>query len=211
MGREPGFITTTDRGDPLPEIPLALLRNNDDAAWQTAQRILWERMWRAAHRKMPLATESQLTDFVSELLCDPVVAQLFEPESDAFRAIQTFADLVNLACHITGLRAIDKIRQSIRRGGHSSLDTVPEELLTGAPEASTDDHADAIQVALQQIDGRYREPLLLHYFEGLGTQAIADRLQAPKGTVCTLLSRGRQEIRKVLESDGFTLFPSATP
>lgn len=206
MGTEQSNTDREDGGGALPDIPLALLRANDATAWQSAQRILWERMWRAVHRKMPLATESQLSDLVSEILCDPVVAQLFEPESDAFRALRTFSDLVNLACHIAGLRAIDKIRQSVRRGPHIPLE---DEALP--PVSPGGDESDAIQSALLQIEDRYREPLLLHYFEGLGTQAIADRLTLPKGTVCTLLSRGREAIRKVLEQDGFPLSTAPSP
>ena len=198
----------------LPDIPLDLLRRNDAAAWVKAQRILWERIWRAVHRKMPFATEAELTDLVSEILCDPVVAQLFEPESDAFRNLQSFADLVNLACHIAGLRAIDRIRQSARRGDHTALDSVPEsavqEALASSGSHRQPEDAEVIQFALSRIDEKYQEPLLLHYFHGLGTQEIAEQMGIPKGSVCTLLSRGREALRPILESEGLSLQTSAS-
>ena len=47
-----------------------------------------------------------------------------------------------------------------------------------------------------------RSPVVLHYFEGLSTEAIAQRLGCPRGTVLSRLSRARGRIKERLEQRG---------
>jgi len=49
---------------------------------------------------------------------------------------------------------------------------------------------------LAKISPKYREPLVLHYFEELGYQEIADVLQIPISTVGVRLKRGREALKK---------------
>ncbi|MHC4953464.1 MAG: sigma-70 family RNA polymerase sigma factor [Planctomycetota bacterium] len=49
---------------------------------------------------------------------------------------------------------------------------------------------------------RYREPLLLRYYEGLEPAAIAARLGLPPSTVRTQLQRGLAQVRRGLEANG---------
>ena len=46
-----------------------------------------------------------------------------------------------------------------------------------------------------RLPGRYREPVVLCYLEGLSTDAAALRLGCPKGTVLSRLSRARERLR----------------
>ena len=43
---------------------------------------------------------------------------------------------------------------------------------------------------------------MLHYFEGLSTEATAQRLGCPRGTVLSRLSRARSRIKERLEREG---------
>ena len=45
---------------------------------------------------------------------------------------------------------------------------------------------------------KYRLPIYLHYYEGYSTEEIAAILGKPKGTVCTNLSRGREQLKEQL-------------
>jgi RNA polymerase sigma factor (sigma-70 family) len=51
---------------------------------------------------------------------------------------------------------------------------------------------------------RYREPVVLHYLEGLTTEEAAMRIGCPQGTVLSRLSRARERLRGRLERRGLT-------
>lgn len=57
----------------------------------------------------------------------------------------------------------------------------------------------SLETGLAKIAPKYREVLVLHYFEGLSYEEIADVLRIPKGTVGVRLRRGREAL-KVSES-----------
>ncbi len=62
-------------------------------------------------------------------------------------------------------------------------------------------NAAAVSAALQQIDAKYREPLLLRFFEHKEYEEISDILQIPVGSVGTLIHRGKKQLRSVLNAD----------
>jgi len=53
--------------------------------------------------------------------------------------------------------------------------------------------------ALSQLKDKYREPLILHYFEDRSYEEIADIMRLPVGTVGTLLSRGKQRLKEIIK------------
>jgi RNA polymerase sigma-70 factor, ECF subfamily len=58
----------------------------------------------------------------------------------------------------------------------------------------------ALEEGLSKIDSKYREVLILHYFEELSYDEIAEILQIPKGTVGVRLRRGREALRRVQDN-----------
>jgi RNA polymerase sigma factor (sigma-70 family) len=48
---------------------------------------------------------------------------------------------------------------------------------------------------IARLPERYREPIVLCYLEGMPTDAVAERLGCPKGTVLSRLSRARERLR----------------
>ncbi len=52
--------------------------------------------------------------------------------------------------------------------------------------------------ALDRLPLKYRQAIVLRYFEDLDYQAIADIIQQPIGTVATLLSRGKRKLQQIL-------------
>jgi len=55
--------------------------------------------------------------------------------------------------------------------------------------------------ALEQIDEKYREPIILRFFEHKEYDEISDILQIPIGSVGTLLHRGKKQLASVLNKD----------
>lgn len=52
--------------------------------------------------------------------------------------------------------------------------------------------------ALEQLDDKYREVLILRYFEHLEYEDISDILQVPTGTVGTLVHRAKKRLKEKL-------------
>jgi RNA polymerase sigma factor (sigma-70 family) len=57
---------------------------------------------------------------------------------------------------------------------------------------------------VSRLPERFRAPVVLHYFEGLSTEATAQRLGCARGTVLSRLSRARDRIKQRLEDRGLT-------
>lgn len=53
---------------------------------------------------------------------------------------------------------------------------------------------------LNQLHSKYREPLVLYYYEDMDYQSIAEILHIPVSTVGVRLNRGRQSLQKIYSS-----------
>jgi RNA polymerase sigma-70 factor, ECF subfamily len=74
-------------------------------------------------------------------------------------------------------------------------------------EVKFDKHINAEEVnnALFKIDEKYREPIILRYFEHKEYDEISDILQIPIGSVGTLLHRGKKQLANVLNKDNLRI------
>ena len=75
-----------------------------------------------------------------------------------------------------------------------------EGLQVPAPEASDG----SVLEAVNQLPPLYRAVIYLYYYEGYAAKEIAELLGEKPATVSTQLSRGRQQLRTLLESEGLT-------
>ena len=57
---------------------------------------------------------------------------------------------------------------------------------------------EVVAQALQELSDKYRDVLVLQYFEGLTYQEISDVLQIPVRTVGTRLNRAKKQLEKSL-------------
>lgn len=58
--------------------------------------------------------------------------------------------------------------------------------------------SEEVEVALKQIDEKYREPLVLYFLEQLTYQEIADILHIPINTVGIRIMRGKTKLKELL-------------
>lgn len=56
-----------------------------------------------------------------------------------------------------------------------------------------------IQAALARLEPRYRDIIVLRFFEEKSYEEISDILQIPQGTVATLINRAKKKIKRFLE------------
>ena len=73
-------------------------------------------------------------------------------------------------------------------------------LTVSTPEAEPD-YAPLL-AEVDRLPERFRAPVVLHYFEGLSTEATAQRLGCARGTVLSRLSRARSRLKDRLERRG---------
>jgi RNA polymerase sigma-70 factor (ECF subfamily) len=62
-----------------------------------------------------------------------------------------------------------------------------------------DDLRKMLDKCLNKIEAKYREPLVLYYFEELDYKEIAEILKMPISTVGIRLQRGREALKKIVE------------
>ncbi len=65
-------------------------------------------------------------------------------------------------------------------------------------DIETREEKEEIEKHLSKLKIKYREPIILYYFEEKDYQEISDILKIPVSTVGTRLKRGRNEIKKLL-------------
>lgn len=71
-----------------------------------------------------------------------------------------------------------------------------------AKEAENNNLKEILDKSLAKIDAKYREPLVLFYFEELSYQEIAEILHIPVSTVGVRLARGKKFLKKAYNQYG---------
>lgn len=100
-------------------------------------------------------------------------------------------------------------KQNVRPEGHLIADA--EELLLFVPDKHItaehvfDSHIDAesLSTALKKLESKYRDPIILRFFENKEYDEISDILKIPIGTVGTLISRGKKKLEDLLPKEVF--------
>jgi RNA polymerase sigma factor (sigma-70 family) len=149
-----------------------------------------------------------------------VCKRLLDDGQDAHDAFQaTFLVLVrrgaairkpeSLACWLFGI-ATRVARQARREASlrRQQLERLvqhrPEKYQVACTRPGPDAEPDwpVLYEEMYRLPESFRAPLILHYFEGLSTEAIALKLGCPRGTVLSRLARARQTLKDRLERRG---------
>lgn len=101
---------------------------------------------------------------------------------------------------VTRGRAVDRVRhdRSRERAERARAADTPEEVGDG-PSFAADD-ARAVHRALDRIDLRHREVLVLHFLNDLSVAEIAAVIGAPAGTVKSRIYHAKRALKGALES-----------
>lgn len=79
------------------------------------------------------------------------------------------------------------------------LNTIPDDIDIEKDVAGTFDR-EVIEGALQELNEKYRDVIILQYFEERTYQEISDILKIPVRTVGTRLNRGKKQLKELLAS-----------
>jgi RNA polymerase sigma-70 factor (ECF subfamily) len=98
-------------------------------------------------------------------------------------------------------------KKNVRPEGHLIADS--EEILTftagSLDSAETlfdqDVNADVVRDALQSINSKYKQVLILRFFEYKEYEEISDILQIPIGSVGTLIHRGKKQLASAINTE----------
>ena len=96
--------------------------------------------------------------------------------------------------------AVNRLRQTSRRGEHVAIDDIGEGLMAHRPTQEDALAKADVMSAIQQLPEEQRSTLLLVSVEDLSYAQVAEVLAIPIGTVMSRLSRGRERLRQILEN-----------
>lgn len=95
-------------------------------------------------------------------------------------------------------------RQKLRKGWFRRdipVDGNDSPAFFGAVRGEDTDERLNLSQGLLELDVKYREVLLLHYYNDLSVREIADVLSQSEGTVKSRLKRGRDKLRTIIRED----------
>ena len=108
--------------------------------------------------------------------------------------------------------ALNAARMNARRSGARALDSAAERSrgaltlvpLVAADDPATDDRDEALRALrlVEQLDPKYREPLVLRCLRGMSQAEIAAALDLPETPSETRLARARRWLRDAARDDG---------
>jgi RNA polymerase sigma-70 factor, ECF subfamily len=158
-----------------------------------------------AFAELVRAMERPLLYYAAKLLVDEDAAfdVLQEVWLTAFRAIRRLEDPRTVRpwlYRITHDRAIDRIRHDRSRGRAERVraESTPEEL-GEEPSFGTED-VRAVHLALDRIDLRHREVLVLHFLDDLSIADIAAVIDEPAGTVKSRIYYAKRALKEALQN-----------
>ncbi len=120
----------------------------------------------------------------------------------SFDPARRFSPWIYRIAHNEFVNALKK-RQNRRTVFTFDIDTVFPHL--AAPETADSaamerDLRETLEAHLEELDSKYKEPLILYYLEGMDYKAIAEILQIPVSTVGVRLARGRTALKDITKN-----------
>ena len=141
-----------------------------------------------------LSRPDDITDLVQDVFTRAYInLQSFDPD-------QRFSPWIYRIAHNL---FVNELRRKERRGGFGIFDA--DVILPQIPARETADEAtlraeltDELQTVIDDLKPKYREVILLFYYEDLSYEEISQILKIPKTTVGVRITRGRAQLETLL-------------
>lgn len=174
------------------EIALLIKKGNKDAFEIIVDRYL-EKIKRYARRFM--RDSFDIDDLVQEIFLKVYI------NIQSFDEKRKFSSWIYRIAH-------NEFVNKLRKKSYENLFRVDFDTFFPHPIAKENDeerfdiilNKEIIEKYLAEIDTKYREILILYYFEDMDYQSIADILEIPKSTVGIRLKRGKEKLKSLLEN-----------
>lgn len=105
--------------------------------------------------------------------------------------------------------AVSYLRSKKRKQLSKNVSSVEDDIFDKIPsdidiegEYIKKDSIKTVAQALKNLDSKYREVLILRFFEEKEYNEISEILHIPSGTVASLINRGKEKLKILMEKDG---------
>lgn len=116
----------------------------------------------------------------------------------AFDTEQKFSSWIFRIAHNEAINNIKKRRKERLVLGENEWEVVDDKIDLSR-EIDRKITESQVAAALAKLKEKYREPLILFYFEERSYEEISDILKMPVNTVGTLISRGKKELKELVQ------------
>jgi RNA polymerase sigma factor (sigma-70 family) len=181
--------------DPEPDSSLIRLSLNDSERFTT----IVERHAEALHRYLSKRAPKSAVD---DLLADTLLTAFRSRENYDLSYLDARPWLFGIATNIVRHHRRSEGRRIARMKQWRIEDTERDRTEEVESDVMAKAEMRTIQWALDQLDGRYRDVLMLVAGPGLTYEEVARALEIPTGTVRSRMSRGRIQLRELLDFEG---------
>ena len=157
-----------------------------DEAFSRAARTYGDTLFRVAYHALQNRADA-------EDVMQTVLLRLYESRKE----FESEAHLKHWLLRV----AVNESRKVLRSFWRRRAVSLDEQRDEAAPEDSAQRE---VFEAVMALEPKYRLTIYLYYYEGYSAGEIAQLLGEKPATVSTQLSRGRQQLRTLLESEGLT-------
>lgn len=136
---------------------------------------------------------------------------------DTYRVLLTKGDAIRDGRKVKSWLFTTLYRQFLGRRRHAArfpetpVDSADWELPTITPQHAEALDGSLVVAALQQLEEKYRAPLALFYLEELSYKEMAEVLDLPIGTIMSRMSRGKDLLRRRLQTPSPTAVSCRNP
>jgi RNA polymerase sigma-70 factor (ECF subfamily) len=156
----------------------------------------------SAFEELVIRYEKKLHSFVSYIIRDAAAAQDVVQETfiSLYKTIDRIDTEKKLSAYLFSITRNFAISYLRSRKIHAPLEAAEKVSGHDNPELRLEkkDENRRIQEALDVIDHKYKQVIMLYYFDDLSYEEIASRLGVPVNTVRTHLKRAKEALRRVL-------------
>lgn len=165
---------------------------------------------RAAFRVLVERYELKMTRYAKRFLFDgddakDLVQEVFIKayvNIRSFDVTQRFSPWLYRIAHNAFVNALKKRQREKRNTSLFDFDVLFPHLIakeTADGNINREEVKRMLDRSLEQLGPKYKEPLILYYFEEMDYRTIADVLHVPVSTVGVRLARGRTMLKKIME------------
>lgn len=139
-------------------------------------------------------------DDIDDLVQD-VFIKAFE-NIQSFDTSRRFSPWIYRIAHNQYVNALRARKERIPLFDTDTLFPHPEASETADRESEMRELREVFDQSLKKLDAKYREPLVLYFFEELDYKEISDILEIPTSTVGVRLKRGKAMLKKIADEEG---------